>query len=157
VRPVQWADAVEPSYLVAFSASLRGVETNRAVAGSKTNSMRTRGGHWAALCGVLWLLGFDVVPLAHMVLHEALEEHHHRHAHAHPHDDQGDEEPRPSEHGEGSVAHRDLAANVPVPGVPAVLEALLAVSPPEPFSHDEQPADRQPRTSRARAPPLTTA
>ena len=120
--------------------------------------MSARRGQWAALAGVLWLLGFDVVPLVHMVLHEALEEHHHGHSHAHAdeHEDHGDGVPTPSEHGEGSVAHRDLAANVPLPGVAAVLEALLACAPPKPSSHDEELAHRQPRTSRARAPPLTT-
>lgn len=119
--------------------------------------MSARRGQWAALAGVLWLLGFDVIPLAHIVLHEALEEHHHGHAHAHADDrnGQGGGVPSPSEHGDGSVAHRDLAANVPLPGVPAVLEAQVACSHPDPVTHDEQLADRRPRSSRARAPPLT--
>ena len=113
---------------------------------------------WAALACALWLLGFDVVPLAHMVFHGALEEHHHGHAddHAHPHD-HDEENPSPSEHGEGSVAHRDLAANVPAPGVPDVLEALLSWAAPPIPSHDERPTDRQPQTTRARAPPSAAA
>ena len=111
------------------------------------------------VAGVLWLLGFDVVPLAHMVLHEALEKHHHHHgdhhevAHQHGHDE---EAPSPAEHGEGSVAHRDLAANVPLPAIPEVLEALLAWHAPPAASHDERPSNRQPRTNRARGPPHTS-
>lgn len=110
----------------------------------------------AVLASAFWLLAFDVVPLAHMLFHDALAAHHHGHEHAHAHAD-GTEEPPPAEHGEGSVAHRDLAANVPLPTVPAVLEALLARFGVSSFRYDELTADRQPRTSRARAPPNLTA
>lgn len=120
--------------------------------------MSARRGHWAALAGLLWLFGFDVVPLAHVLFHEALEEHHHGHhrqqAHQNEHEENG---PSPSEHGEGSVAHHDLAANASALGVPEVLEALLAWTAPPIPSHDERPADRQPRTTRARAPPNVAA
>jgi hypothetical protein len=119
--------------------------------------MIARRGHWAAAAGLLWMLGFDAVPLAHMVFHEALGEHHHgHHEPAHPHEHEGDA-PAPSEHGEGSVAHRDLAANVPAPSVPEVLEALLASSEPSIPLHDERPTNRQPQTTRARAPPDVAA
>lgn len=110
----------------------------------------------AALACAFWLLGFDVVPLAHMLLHDALEEHHHGHEHGHTHADDA-RNPPPAEHGEGSVAHRDLAANVPLPTVPAVLEALLARFGPPSFRYDELASDPQPRTSRARAPPGVAA
>ena len=120
--------------------------------------MSARTGHRAALAGLLWLLGFDVVPLAHMVFHEALEEHdhggHHERAQSHDHEEDA---PSPSEHGDGSVAHHDLAANATALGVPEVLEALLAWTAPPIPSHDERPADRQPRTTRARAPPNVAA
>jgi hypothetical protein len=114
---------------------------------------------YALLAGALWMLGFDVVPLAHMVFHDALEEHHHGHHHhssGHHADDEPSESPTPAEHGDGSVAHRDLAANVPVPGVPPVLEALLAPPCEVVPTHEEAPADRTPRSLRARAPPTPT-
>jgi hypothetical protein len=118
--------------------------------------MIARKAHWAALACTLWLLGFDVVPLAHLVFHEALEDHHHGHDHHHPLDDDS-KAPSPLEHGEGSVAHRDLAANVPLPQVPRILEALLTCDAPKIVSHDERPTERRPRTTRARAPPRVTA
>lgn len=120
--------------------------------------MTGRKAHWAAVACALWLLGFDVVPLAHMVFHEALEQHEHGHHidRAHHHHE-GDEQPSPAEHGQGSVAHHDLAANVPLPAVPEVLEALFAWDVARLVPHDERPADRQPRTIRARAPPRSAA
>lgn len=115
---------------------------------------------WAVIAGVFWLLGFDIAPLAHMVLHGALERHHHghqrEHAHAHEHE-QEKNAPPPAEHGEGSVAHRDLAANAPAPAVPEVLEALLGWTAPPIPSCDGRPSDRHPRTTRARAPPNVAA
>ena len=121
--------------------------------------MLTGRGRWAALAGVLWLLSFDVVPMAHMLFHEALEEHHHGHHHEHAaaHEHEEEEAPSPAEHGEGSAAHRDLAANVPAPTVPEVLEAPYAWTAPADPPHDEPPSDRQPRTIRARAPPTRAA
>ena len=117
-----------------------------------TDRMIARKAHWAVLASAFWLLGFDIVPLAHMVFHQALEEHHHG-DHPDQAHDQGDDAPSPAEHGEGSVAHRDLAANVPLPAVPEVLEALLIRDAPAIFPHDELLTDRRPRTTRARAPP----
>lgn len=110
------------------------------------------------LACALWLLGFDVVPLTHLVFHDALGAHHHGHPdeHAHPHDHE-EENRSQSEHGEGSIAHRDLAANVPLPAIPEVLEALLAWAAPPLSLHDERPTDRQPNTIRARAPPTVAA
>ena len=103
--------------------------------------MSTRRAHWAMLAGLLWLFGFDVVPLAHVVFHEALEEHHHGHHHEQAHSHEHEEEaPSQSEHGEGSVAHRDLAATVPLPGIPEVLGALLSWDAPTLPTHDERNA-----------------
>lgn len=107
--------------------------------------------YWTTVGCVLWLVGFDVVPLAHIVFHEALEEHHHEHDQGSHH--HGDEAPVPAEHGEGSVAHRDSAAHVLPPGVPNVLEALFAWSAVAVPAPDERPGDPQPRATRARAPP----
>jgi hypothetical protein len=121
--------------------------------------MTARKGYGAAVAALLWLFGFDVAPMAHMVLHEALGEHEHGHRHDqdHGHEHGQQNENGNGNHGEGSIAHRDLAAQVPLPSVPEVLEALLSSEVPSPPSHDEPPADRRPRTSRARAPPSFAA
>ena len=143
--------------------------------------MTARKGYAAGVAALLWLFGFDVAPMAHMVLHDALEAHEHGHRHRHVQDhghehrhvqdhghEHGDGSGHASEqrhenengkgdHGEGSVAHRDLAAQVPLPSLPEVLEALLSSEASPLPSHDEQPADRRPRTSRARAPPSVAA
>lgn len=112
----------------------------------------------AALTALFWLFGFDVLPLGHMVFHDLLDDHHHHHGHTHHHaDDDGDDTPSPVEHGEGSVAHRDLAAHVPPPTLPAVLEALVCEDPLYDFRETETPTCRQPRTTHARAPPSLTA
>ena len=115
--------------------------------------------HSAYVGCALWLLGFDVVPLCHMVFHELLDEHHHGHHHESHHgleDDPDEGEQAPSEHGDGSVAHRDLAAQLPLPSIPIVQEALLNWSARAPGAHDERPADRRPRTTTARGPPAQT-
>lgn len=137
-----------------------------------------RRGDWswgAVLAAVLWLTGFEVMPTAHVAFHGALGAHHHGvdrehveneptgdrhhdHNHDHDHHHDGDEDhDSPSDHGKGSIAHFDLAANVPLPSIPEVQEALLTWSPPPSRAHDERPADRQPQTTRARAPPGQTA
>jgi hypothetical protein len=117
----------------------------------------TRKATLAVLAGTLWMLGFDVVPLGHMLFHDSLDEHHHGHHHESardPHaDHEHDEAPTPLEHGEGSVAHKDLAAQTPLPAVPEVLEALLAQPVPSSVVRNERPTDRSPQTTRARAPP----
>jgi hypothetical protein len=117
--------------------------------------------HWAYIACGLWILGFDVVPLAHEVFHDSLDDHVHGHHHdsQHGHRHEGDpekEKETPAEHGQGSVAHRDLAAQIPVASVPVVQEALLSWSAPAIRAHDERPADRQPRTTKARGPPAQT-
>lgn len=115
--------------------------------------------HSAYVACALWLLGFDVVPLGHMVFHELLDEHDHGHHHESHHgleDDPDEGEQAPSEHGDGSVAHRDLAAQVPLPSMPIVQEALLNWSARAPGAHDERPTDRRPRTPTARGPPAQT-
>jgi len=111
-----------------------------------------RRSRWAVFACGLWLLGFDVAPLAHVLFHESLGHHHHDAHHSHHHDDDGNDE-TPSEHGHGSLAHRDLAAQVPTPGVPFVQEALLAWSSLPTRSYEERPVDRRPRATKARGPP----
>ena len=117
--------------------------------------------HWVYVACGLWLLGFDLLPLGHMVFHESLDEHHHGHHHEshHGHGHEGDAnegEEAPSEHGDGSVAHRDLAAQIPLPSIPIVQEALFTWRALAPRAQDAAPADRQPRTKHARGPPAQT-
>lgn len=97
-----------------------------------------------------------------MVFHESLDHHEHgghHHSHAgHDHqseDENGDESP--AEHGDGSVAHRNLAAQIPLPSVPVLQEALLVWSALPTRAHQDRPVDRQPRTINARGPPAQTA
>ena len=123
--------------------------------------MGSRRAHLAALAGALWLLAFDVVPMAHVVFHDALGAHDHTHEHhSHAHEPSLDDEenkPSPSEHGEGSAAHRDLAAQVPPASIPRVLEALLTPGSRSLPPYAEEAADGRPRTTRARAPPSRIA
>lgn len=125
--------------------------------------MGSRHAHLAALAGALWLLAFDVVPMAHVVFHDALEAHHHGHSHEHdshahgPSLEDEEDKPSPSEHGEGSAAHRDLAAQVPPASIPRVLEAFLTPGSRSLPAYDEEAADARPRTTRARAPPSRIA
>ena len=114
---------------------------------------------FAGLACALWMVGFDVAPLAHMLLHETLDAHHHGHHHAatgHHHEPDEEDAPRDPQHGEGSVAHKDLAAQTPAPAVPEVLEALLTHAPTELWVPSDRPEDRRPHTTRARAPPTRT-
>ncbi|MEM8605814.1 MAG: hypothetical protein AAGF92_01815 [Myxococcota bacterium] len=109
---------------------------------------------WAALFACLvWFGGVEVFPAIHVAFHGAFGEHHHgprahhqdasprERAHeydkhdGHPHDDVVDvHEDRgpnehPSDHGEGSLAHHDLAIEHSYPDVPPVPEALLRSEP----------------------------
>ena len=119
-----------------------------------TSALQRR--HLTALACGLWLFGFDLVPLAHMLFHDALDHHEHGHHH-HESPDHDDEPPTPSEHGEGSVAHRDLAAKVPPPAVPPVREALQRLSFPPEANHEDGPSVARMDRKRARAPPGETA
>lgn len=112
--------------------------------------------HLTALACGLWLFGFDLVPVAHMLFHEALDHHHHGHHHDDP-PESGEQSSTPSEHGKGSVAHRDLAANVPLPAIPPVGEAPELLSFPAHSSPDDEPSIRRPGSTRARAPPGESA
>jgi hypothetical protein len=120
---------------------------------------------------VLWFVGFELLPVVHLAFHGAFGEHRHgvshdHHAaedHAHDHGDAdhgaevehnpSDRHEAPSEHGKGSLAHRDLAAEVPVPTIPIVPEALLARAVTFERRPDSLPSARRPDTKRARAPP----
>jgi hypothetical protein len=61
----------------------------------------------------------------------------------------------PLEHGDGSLAHRDLAALLPLPGLPPVPRAPFAGYVAS-HTHRELPRDGRPTDSRARAPPAST-
>lgn len=140
----------------------------------------------------LWLVGFDLLPMAHLVFHDAVGDHQHgpRHSHAHdahahrvvdhdghdhhphshqagmrrPHSDahesqSADRSPsspsQDSEHGEGSVAHRDLAAQVAPVLVPTVPETRFAYEALCASSFDDDPSRVSETATRARAPPRT--
>ena len=122
-----------------------------------------------AACG-LWLLGFELLPTAHLALHEHLHEHQHGVAHEQtPHDGAGDlphqaheherpgEPQDPSEHGDGSLAHRDLAAHGSAASLPPVRQALLTWTETWPRDFDEDPSRVSLRARRARSPPAILA
>jgi hypothetical protein len=110
----------------------------------------------AVLLGLLWLAGFEALPLAHLAFHAELGPHSHDgeagalHCHGSIcHGDgedaapAGDRGPAPApDHGEHSLAHRSLAAHTPPPGLPPLPCArLLPVrvrdeAPPAPASPD---------------------
>ncbi|MGB5810335.1 MAG: hypothetical protein WBG86_07390, partial [Polyangiales bacterium] len=95
----------------------------------------------ALVAVAMWLFGFEVLPLAHVMFHDTLGEHAHGgHAHdgndheeAHHHAHHEDDRPRPAKpepkHGEGSVAHHDLAAQPAQLALPPVPEARICVDP----------------------------
>jgi hypothetical protein len=123
---------------------------------------------------VLWLGGFELLPVVHLAFHGAFGVHHHGVSHDHPdaqdhshdhgnadhaaaaeHPNERDE--APLEHGKGSLAHRDLAAEVPLPAIPVVPEALLGRAATLERIPESLPLEPRPDTKRARAPPGRTA
>ncbi len=119
----------------------------------------------AAFGLLLWILGGEFLPLAHLVMHEDLGEHTHdahERAHeqgrAHPHpepEDDSDPSTGPSSqaHGEGSFAHHDEMMAQGALAPPLVPPTRLGVPPalPSPWT----PAGRTlVRTANARAPPV---
>lgn len=136
----------------------------------RVHTLQTRPLRWApVVAGLLWLGGFELAPTLHMGFHEAFGEHHHgvsdhdphhHGAETHHHHDHGSlehEQPEdaPSEHGNNSLAHRDLAAEPSPVAVPPVPEALLAAeqaSLPMLRSLRVQPRIE---SKRARGPPRT--
>ena len=120
---------------------------------------------------MLWIAGFDVLPLAHIAFHEAFGEHQHGAHQAHdrasglsdhaPHDhgdrhaetdDPESDLPDP-DHGRGSLAHRDLAAQAAQACIPPVREARVAYLAPRVSALEDDPSRVRCTASRARAPP----
>jgi hypothetical protein len=101
-----------------------------------------------------WTLGFELGPLAHLALHGVLAPHSHSHASGERHADHDDDTRAPSDepHGEGSLAHRDVAALVPLPAIAALLGAPIAEVLDRQGSADPCIA-RAVSRARARAPP----
>lgn len=120
---------------------------------------------------MLWIAGFDVLPLAHIVFHEAFGEHRHgaRQAHDrasghsdHAHHDHGDRHVETADpesdlpdrdHGRGSLAHRDLAAQATQACLPPVPEARVAYLAPRVSALEDDPSRVRRTATRARAPP----
>lgn len=109
----------------------------------------------ALIALAVWAGGFEVAPFLHAIEHGELGAHEHGAA-AHCHDgachEHGDEEAPDPEHGEGSLAHRGLAAHTAPPALPpidpppiATVNYVRAVEVAAPARLLERP--------RARAPP----
>lgn len=120
----------------------------------------------------LWALGFNVLPTLHVAFHHLLGPHHHGHHHgevhneprggfeaeSHPHQSRTegsghhDSEHDPN-HGQGSVAHGDIAVVEAPVSIPLVSVARVARA-----TTDERRVSQPPRETpfhvvRARAPP----
>lgn len=118
----------------------------------------------AALALLVWALGGELMPLAHVALHAALPGHDHgARVHDHgegPHRHEGpgaaaaERDPASPEdaHGDGSFAHRDLAAAPSALALPAIAPARLGA----PLSRREpaRPAERSALRASARGPPV---
>jgi hypothetical protein len=65
----------------------------------------------------IWLLSYEAVPFAHAIEHARGVEHDHGDGH-HRHDD---------DHGDGSLAHRGIAAMAPPPAIPPIDPPLVAI------------------------------
>lgn len=115
---------------------------------------RERGGSGRALPAliacVIWAGGFELAPALHAFQHAELAPHHHGgETHTH-HDDE------PEEHGEGSLAHRGLAAQTPPPTLPPIDPPRLEVVGWECAAPIARGSARAARP-RARAPPVARA
>lgn len=102
--------------------------------------------------------------MLHLTFHGLLGEHHHGVASYHAHGDRPDGEAHetddaswgdeaPSEHGEGSLAHRDLAAHGSPLALLPVREPLFAWSEAEPRPSDDEARQSGMRLHPARGPP----
>ena len=117
----------------------------------------------AVFAALLWVIGGELMPLAHVVMHDDLAEHTHVHADGEEHaDHDGHHDDVPADattddaptgwHGEGSLAHHDAMiafGGIALPHVPA---ARLGVAPPTrgPWTPgDHAPAEE----TNARGPP----
>ncbi|MCB9602749.1 MAG: hypothetical protein H6722_11255 [Sandaracinus sp.] len=111
----------------------------------------------ASLGALLWLVGFEVFPCAHLVAHEDAGVHSHG-GHAHVHETGGDPHERwtsaadATPHDAGALGHHDLAVSDAVPTIPGVAEPPWALGPE--LTSRASEVGRAPRArSRARAPP----
>lgn len=124
---------------------------------AKRNRLRGTGKEIPALIACLiWAGGFELAPALHALEHAALTPHHHHEHHAHGgerHAHDGDDSP--DEHGEGSLAHRGLAAQTPPPALPPIEPPLIGVVRFERDASSEAPWRALGRP-RARAPPART-
>jgi hypothetical protein len=119
--------------------------------GARKSRLRGTGREIPALLACLiWAFGFELAPALHALEHAAHVPHAHG-AHEHTHD--GDD--APDEHGEGSLAHRDLAARTPPPALPPIDPPLIGVVRFERAVTSEAPW-RSLGRPRARAPPART-
>lgn len=114
-------------------------------------------------------MGFEVLPLTHVAFHDAFGAHRHgahdgnargredRHHEAHHHEahhHDGDDPPdRQGEHGQGSLAHHDLAAPPAQITLPAIPEARVAGPQLRLVVFEDDPSRMRSTLTRARAPP----
>lgn len=122
----------------------------------------------ALLFALLWVLGFEVVPAAHLALHASLGAHTHGSTHCHAGfchaDDEADgdaghdaraQKSAPSDprsHGQGSLEHRGVAALTPDLAV-VVPELLLVGELPPPDAPVVRASSFEAPRPPARAPP----
>lgn len=103
------------------------------------------------LCS-LWVLGFEAAPLVHQLDHDRAHDGAHDHAHDRTHDHAHEGDAPAAPHGEHSLQHRDLAAQVPLPALPPIAPASR-----ERLGAPERAAERMAlacaHTPRARGPP----
>lgn len=121
----------------------------------------------AAFAALLWILGGELLPLAHVVMHDDLAEHSHTHADGERHADH-DHDPAPSPtssedadtrptdegpHGEGSFAHHDAMIAFGGLAMPLVPPSRLGVAAPvrTPWAPGEHAPER---CHQARGPPI---
>lgn len=111
----------------------------------------------ALLFALVWLLGYEVVPLAHVAMHAQLAPHSHgvtTHCHGalcHA-DDEGASKSSPASHGQGSLEHRGVAA-LPHELTIFVPERMLAGEMPREAAHEARVSSFERVSPPARAPP----
>ncbi len=110
----------------------------------------------ALLACLIWAGGFELVPAIHLIQHAELAPHHHgEHSHGgEPHTHEHEHE-APDEHGDGSLAHRGLAALSPPPALPPIERPFLGIARFDRAAPEQAPW-REPSRPRARAPPIAT-
>lgn len=73
----------------------------------------------ALLALVVWAGGFEIAPFLHAVDHDHIAPHSHSHG-AGAHEHEGEDDVPDPEHGQGSLAHRGLAAHTAPPALPPI-------------------------------------